>query len=123
MKLPDAIAVVDPHRPDDSYPFKGLAGVGVAFKLAAAVEGEQEQLLGRFCDLLAMGTVADVMPLLEENRAIVCQGIDALRQHPRVGILALLGQSRPRPRPSQQPPSATSSLRGINAAGAWGRCL
>ena len=120
-ELPDAIAVVDPHRPDDSYPFKGLAGVGVAFKLAAAVEGEQEQLLGRFCDLLAMGTVADVMPLLEENRAIVCQGIDALRQHPRVGILALLGQS------SASAQTITTTTIGyilaprINAAGRMGQ--
>ncbi len=92
-ELPAAVAVVDPHRPGDVYPFKGLAGVGVAFKLAAAVAGEQEQLLEHFCDLLAMGTVADVMPLLGENRAIVSRGIEALRSRPRVGIRALLDES------------------------------
>lgn len=91
--LPEAVAVVDPHRPGDAYPFKGLAGVGVAFKLAAAVEGEQEQLLERFSDLLAMGTVADVMPLLGENRAIVARGIERLRVDPRLGIRALLNES------------------------------
>ena len=91
--LPEALAVVDPHRPGDGYPFCGLAGVGVAFKLAAAIEGEQQSLLARFCDLLALGTVADVMPLLGENRAIVAQGVAALQTRPRVGVRALLAES------------------------------
>ena len=69
-KLPAALAVVDPHRPDCSYPFPCLAGVGVALKLVLALGGphRQEELLERYADLAAIGTVADVMSLTGENR-------------------------------------------------------
>lgn len=84
--LPAAEAVIDPHRPDCAYPFKGLAGVGVAFKLAMALGADWED----YVDLAALGTVADVMPLTEENRAIVYQGLTAINASPRPGIRALL---------------------------------
>lgn len=84
--LPDAAAVVDPHRPDCPYPFKGLAGVGVALKLAMAMGAE----FGDYADLAALGTVADVMPLLDENRAIVAQGLKLLNGSSRPGVRALL---------------------------------
>ena len=90
QELPAAYAVVDPHRPGDPYPHRDLAGVGVAFKLAAAIVGSQEVILSRFSDLLCLGTVADVMPLVGENRAFVTKGLESLNRSPRAGIVALL---------------------------------
>ena len=69
-ELPEAEAVVDPHRRDQPEPRAELAGVGVAFKLAAAISGDQAALLEEYCDLLCLGTVADVMPLTGENRTM-----------------------------------------------------
>ena len=91
--LPEAVAVVDPHRRDGGYPHKGLSGVGVAFKLASALCGDQEQVLAHYADMVCLGTVADVMPLQGENRVFVFRGLDALRSRPRVGIAALMDQS------------------------------
>ena len=91
-ELPDAVAVVDPHRKDDTYPHHDLAGVGVAFKLAAAILGDQQAILDRFSDLLCLGTVADVMPLVGENRTFVVRGLKALCQDPRPGVEALTAQ-------------------------------
>ena len=88
--LPDAVAVVDPHRKDQPLPHIELAGVGVAFKLAAAIAGGQENLLDEYCDLLCLGTVADVMPLTGENRTMVARGLRALASAKRVGVAALL---------------------------------
>ena len=70
--LPEAVAVVDPRRSDDASPFKSLCGAGVAFKLCAALEGcAPEELLEMYGELAALGTVADVMPLVGENRTLV----------------------------------------------------
>ncbi len=91
--LPEAVAVVDPHRKDGGYPHKGLSGVGVAFKLASALCGDQEQVLREYADMVCLGTVADVMPLQGENRVFVFRGLDALRRAPRVGIAALMEHS------------------------------
>ena len=68
--LPDCVAVVDPHRKDHTYPHQELSGVGVAFKLAAAIYGDQYAILERYADLLCLGTIADVMPVLGENRTV-----------------------------------------------------
>lgn len=89
-QLPEAVAVVDPHRSDDGYPHHDLAGVGVAFKLASALVGNQAVILERFSDLLCLGTVADVMPLTGENRTFVVRGLQALMANPRPGITALM---------------------------------
>ncbi|MBO4321744.1 MAG: single-stranded-DNA-specific exonuclease RecJ [Clostridia bacterium] len=105
-ELPEAVAVVNPHRPDDTYPFKELAGVGVAYKLVAAMETERasargadpeaaaEAVLGEYCDLIAIGTVADVMPIVDENRMITHRGIEKLRNDRRRGISALIEASQ-----------------------------
>ena len=91
--LPEAAAVVDPHRPDCTYPHQDLSGVGVAFKLASAICGSQEEILERYADMVCLGTVADVMPMRGENRVIVSRGLQSLRQTTRPGILALLKQA------------------------------
>ena len=89
-RLPEAAAVVDPHRPDGGYPHKTLSGVGVAFKLAAALSGNQQEVLSRYGDMVCLGTVADVMPLHGENRVFVARGLQMLRQTARPGIAALM---------------------------------
>ena len=91
--LPHAAAVVDPHRPDGGYPHKNLSGVGVAFKLAAALCGDQEEVLRDYADMVCLGTVADVMPLQGENRVFVSRGLQSLAGTRRPGILALMAES------------------------------
>ena len=88
--LPDAVAVVDPHRPDGGYPHRDLSGVGVAFKLAAALCGSQEEVLDAYGDMVCLGTVADVMPMRGENRVFVSRGLNALRRSCRPGLAALM---------------------------------
>lgn len=89
--LPKAVAVVDPRREDDHSPFKGLCGAGVAFKLCAALDGcPPEEMLDYCGDLAAVGTVADVMPLVGENRTLVKAGLQQLQQTDRPGFGALL---------------------------------
>ena len=89
--LPKAVAVVDPRREDDTSPFKGLCGAGVAFKLCAALDDcTPEEMLDYCGDLAAVGTVADVMPLTGENRTLVKAGLRQLQQTVRPGMEALL---------------------------------
>lgn len=97
--LPEALAVINPHRPDCEYPFKELAGVGVVFKLICAYE---ERVLGKsridaakrifslYADLVAIGTIADVMPIKEENRIIVRYGLAMIEKTERIGLAALI---------------------------------
>ncbi len=93
--LPRAVAVVDPHRGDCPYPFKHLAGVGVALKLVLALGGEsrEDALFARYCTLAAIGTVADVMRMEGENRTIVSCGLEALPHTDFVGVHALLKEA------------------------------
>ena len=120
-KLPEAVAVVDPHRPDDSYPHKTLSGVGVAFKLASAMSGNQEEILRQYGDLVCLGTVADVMPLQGENRVFVSRGLASMKIAPRPGVAALMGEC------NCDPTNLCSSVVGymlcprINAAGRMGQ--
>ncbi|MFD2127016.1 single-stranded-DNA-specific exonuclease RecJ [Paenibacillus xanthanilyticus] len=86
-KLPEAYALVNPKQEDCPYPFKGLAGVGVAFKLAQAVLGRPPM---EWTDVVALGTIADLMPLTDENRVLVRHGIDRLRQTDKPGFRALM---------------------------------
>ena len=90
--LPEAVAVVNPHRPDGGYPHMNLSGVGVAFKLAAALSGNQETTLKEYADMVCLGTVADVMPLVGENRVFVAHGLQAMKSNPRPGIAALMAE-------------------------------
>jgi single-stranded-DNA-specific exonuclease len=88
--LPEAEAVLDPNRPDCAYPFKALAGVGVVFQLARALaaqlgKGQPENYL----DLVALGSVADVVPLLDENRAMVKHGLDLISRGSNPGLARL----------------------------------
>ena len=92
-QLPEAVAVVDPHRPDGGYPHKNLSGVGVAFKLAATLSGDQLGVLRNYADMVCLGTVADVMPLVGENRVFVARGLELLRHTHRPGIAALMKES------------------------------
>ena len=119
--LPEAIAVVDPHRIDGGYPHKDLSGVGIAFKLAAALCGSQEEVLEAYADMVCLGTVADVMPLQVENRVFVARGLESLRRTQRPGLAALMKQS------GCEPDSVSASSVGyilaprINAAGRMGQ--
>ena len=94
-ELPRAAAVVDPHRPDCPYPFKHLAGCGVALKLVLALGGEEqaEELLTRYCPLAAVGTVADVMRMAGENRTIVARGLAHITDNDFIGLQALLRET------------------------------
>ena len=118
--LPAAVAVVDPHRPDGGYPHMNLSGVGVAFKLAAALCGSQEEVLCEYADMVCLGTVADVMPLQGENRVFVARGLQSLQHTRRPGLAALMAEC------GCAPESVTSSTIGfmlaprINAAGRMG---
>jgi single-stranded-DNA-specific exonuclease len=94
-RLPDALAVIDPHREDSEYPFRSLAGVGVAFKLAQALAHRlslpgRDEFMSRLLDLVAIGTVADSVPLNGENRILVTFGLKAINDPScRTGIRAL----------------------------------
>lgn len=92
-RLPAAVAIIDPHRPDGGYPHKNLSGVGVAFKLACALSGDAEEILEQYADLVCLGTVADVMPLLGENRTFVSRGLEAMKHTRRPGLAALMAES------------------------------
>ena len=88
--LPRAEAVVNPHRPDNDLKFRDFAGVGVAFKLACAIyDGEVDELLEQYADLVAIGTIGDVVPLRDENRAFVKTGLELINSDSRIGLAAL----------------------------------
>ena len=94
-EIPPAYAVIDPKMPDSAYPFSELAGVGVAFKLLQALFqgiGKEQQLDG-LIDLVAVGTVADMMPLVGENRYLVKQGMSLINSTPRLGVRELMTQA------------------------------
>lgn len=124
-EIPAAVAVVDPHRKDCPYPFKDLAGVGVALKLVMALGGEKRYraLFQEYADLAAVGTVADVMKLLGENRTIVRVGLNHLKKTRRRGLYALMVETGTLNR------AITSTTVGyclsprINAAGRMGRAV
>ncbi len=103
-ELPRAEAVVNPHRPDCPYPFKELAGVGVVFKLICAYEeyttgDSKRECVARLCqeyaDLVAIGTIADVMPIKDENKLIVGYGLRRMEKNRRPGLTALMGAASP----------------------------
>lgn len=88
--LPNAVAVVDPHRDDDNLMFREWAGVGVAFKVVSALNGgDCMDILSRYADIIAVGTIADVVDLTDENRAIVRFGVAKINSDPCFGIEAL----------------------------------
>lgn len=119
--LPDAAAVVDPKRPDGGSGGQLLAGVGVAFKLVCAMDGDAGRMLDRYGDLVAAGTVADVMPLAGENRFIIRYGLQKMAAGTcRPGFTALLEETGAA---DKRPTAATigfSLAPRINAAGRLG---
>ncbi len=88
--IPQAYAVVNPKQKGCQYPHKGLAGVGVAFKLLQALWPREIYELRQFLDLVALGTVADIVPILDENRFIVSEGLQVIQEGDRIGIRTLL---------------------------------
>ena len=119
--LPEAIAVINPHRPDDGYPHRNLSGVGVAFKLACALSGDSEAVLGAYADMVCLGTVADVMPLLGENRVFVDRGLKSLRTTHRPGIAALMAECNCDPSTLNASSIGFILAPRINAAGRIGK--
>ena len=92
--VPPATAVINPKLPDSDYAFSELAGVGVAFKLLQALLQSigKEKQLSEVMDLVALGTVADIVPLLEENRYLVKQGLKLISASPRLGLGEMMNQ-------------------------------
>ena len=121
--IPQAVAVVDPHRPDCPYPFKGLAGVGVALKLAMAAAGPDRAglVFREYADLVAVGTVADVMPMTGENRTIVQTGLAALAHPRRVGLAQLMEEAGLGDKPVTSVSIGYTLAPRINAAGRMGQ--
>ena len=129
-ELPCAVAVVNPHRSDCEYPFKFLAGVGVIFKVICAYETlvvfdrsreveAVKSIYYRFSDLAAIGTIADVMPIVDENRMIVKMGLALLEKNNRIGLRALMDAasmgSNPNVRPVVESKPKYTKPRKINS--------
>ena len=94
--IPDAIAVIDPKQEDCNYPFKSLAGVGVALKVCQALMKDKlsyYDVLFKYSDFTAIGSVADIVPLVDENRIICDVGLKKIKEHTNVGIRALFDVS------------------------------
>ena len=119
--LPGAVAVIDCKQDGDNYPNKELAGVGVALKLVCACEGGSSEMLSRYADLVAVGTVADVMPLVDENRYLVRLGLKKLQDSPRPGIAAMLRESSVDPKKLSAATIGFSLAPRLNAAGRLGQ--
>jgi len=121
--IPDAYAVVDPKRSDCTYPFNSLAGVGVAFKLVCALEKDytSEEILNLYSEFVAIGTVADVMPVMGENRDLIRYGLNILNSNPRPCLNSLFREI------GIEPGKITASTIGftiaprLNAAGRMGQ--
>ena len=99
-ELPPAAAVVNPNRKDNEYPFRAIAGVGVTYKLCCALAprilpaGDADVFLAEALDLVTLGTVADMVPLVDENRVLVAHGLSRVAATKRAGIQALIEQAR-----------------------------
>ena len=124
-ELPDALAVVNPHRKDSEYPFTDLAGVGVAFKLVTAIEMLRtgdintaiRNVYEKYADLVTLGTIADVMPMVDENRNIIHYGLLKIKRAPRPGIRALLEKAGTSPAKCGTTSISFGIAPRINAAG------
>ncbi len=122
-KLPQAYAILNPKRQDCKYPFKGLCGGGVAFKLACAVAtrmGKPDEYIFKYLDLITLGTAADMVPILDENRAIVTKGLKLIEKSVKPGIRALVEKSGIRSAQISVGQLVFSIAPKINAAGRLG---
>lgn len=98
-QIPNAYAVLDPLKPVCNYPFKYLSGAGIAFKLAQGVAeriGKREMPM-QYLDLVALAAAADIVPLIDENRSLVSEGIKIINENPRAGVEALISKSNIHP--------------------------
>jgi single-stranded-DNA-specific exonuclease len=121
--LPDAVAVLDPKRPDCSYPFDGLSGAGVGFKLVQATVqklGLDRKMPYQFLDLVAISIASDIVPIVDENRILMRLGLSLINTSPRVGIKALLEKIKIQPGSVSTSSIVFSVGPRINAAGRMG---
>jgi len=97
--LPKAYAILDPIKPGCNYPFKYLSGAGVAFKLASAVGARigKKNMAMKYLDLVALAGAADIVPLVDENRIFVKEGLELINRNPRPGIEALIKSAKMEP--------------------------
>ena len=122
-RLPAALAVINPKRKDSPYPFKPLAGVGVAFKLVCALEEGRDidGLLLQYGDFVAIGTIADVMPVVGENRLLIRRGLQALNKKGRPGLRRLMRETCIERRDINTSTIGFALSPRLNAAGRMGR--
>jgi len=121
--IPDAVAVLDPKRPDCNYPFDGLSGAGVGFKLVqGTVEklGLSKEIPNQFLDLVAISIASDIVPIVDENRYLMRRGLRIINTDPRVGIKALLNKIKITPGTVTTSTIVFSVGPRINAAGRMG---
>ena len=118
--LPQAEAVINPKQPGDAYPDKSLAGVGLAYKLAQALFAKiagDSMLASQYLDLVALGTIADLAPLVGENRSLVRSGLQVIRSPARQGVMSLIGVAQLRPEQISAENIGFSLAPRLNAAG------
>ena len=120
--IPEAYAAIDPKRKDCKYPFKNLAGVGVAFKLIQALDDQSsvDELMEKYSDLICLGTVADISPLVDENRIIVTKGLEKFRNTENIGLKALIDVSITNSKPITTSTIGYIIAPRINASGRLG---
>ena len=121
--IPKAVAVVNAHQKDDKSPFKDFSGVGVAFKLVMAIEGEYadvDSLLENFSDIATLGTIGDIVPLVGENRTLVKNGLRHIQNSDRIGINAMKQESGIAEKEINSSNVAFTLVPSINAGGRLG---
>lgn len=121
--LPPAYAVINPKRPDCPYPFKALAGAGVAFKLLSALCADTKRAVTDYCDIAALATIADVVPLHGENRIITALGLRKMRKMPSTGLSALFEAAGIDAKSVSSYQISFGAAPRLNAAGRMGSCL
>ncbi len=122
-KIPNAVAVLDPKRPDCNYPFNGLSGAGVGFKLIqGAIQklGLSKSLAYQYLDLVAISIASDIVPIVDENRILMREGLTMINSNPRMGIKALLKLIKVKPGTVTTSSIVFSIGPRINAAGRMG---
>jgi len=122
-EIPAAVAVLDPKRPDCSYPFDGLSGAGVGFKLIQGVLktlGLPESVAHKYLDLVAISIASDIVPIIDENRILMTAGLQMINNNPRIGIQSLLDLINVEPGSITTSKIVFSIGPRINAAGRMG---